>query len=104
MQLPVIQSYYNQLVEADSLEKDVDSLWMNILGLYFTVAKNFGLEREVDVNPFRNTNERSKTTVRCIKNVNGKKVILIEDNRCVYTTQTEAEIEALLSQIVDKTS
>ena len=85
MHFPIVKTYYDQL-KSDSLEKDVDSLWMNILGLYFPVAKKFGLEQER--RPSDNATERADVTIRYIRNGIPKRVVIIEDERVAYEART----------------
>ncbi|KIJ26658.1 hypothetical protein M422DRAFT_272230 [Sphaerobolus stellatus SS14] len=92
MQYPVIQEYYSRLSKG-SIEADVDSLWINILGLYFTVPKNYGLEQET--RPLSSIKRHADISIRCVKNGKRKKVILIEDKRVEYESQSSKWAEAV---------
>ena len=92
MQFPVIKSYYDKLKKG-SIEADIDSLWINILGLYFTVPKNYGLEQET--RPLTGIKKRADISIRYIKNGTPKKVILIEDKRVDFESQSSTWKEAV---------
>ncbi|KAI9862663.1 MAG: hypothetical protein M1830_006171 [Pleopsidium flavum] len=92
MQFPVIKSYYDKLKKG-SPEADVDSLWINILGLYFTVPKDYGLEQET--RPLTDIKKRADIRIRYVRNGIPKKVvILVEDKRVEFESQTSVWKEA----------
>lgn len=97
MQFPVIKAYYEKLKEG-SLGADVDSLWINILGLYFTVPKNYGLEQER--RPLAGIKKRADISIRLVKNGILKKIILIGDKRVEFESQNCAWEEAV-DQVTD---
>ncbi|KAF6217431.1 hypothetical protein HO133_006901 [Letharia lupina] len=92
MQYPVIKSYYDKLKKG-SIEADVDSLWINILGLFFTVPRNYGLEQET--RPLTGIKKRADISIRYIRNGMLKKVILIEDKRVEFESQSSKWAEAV---------
>lgn len=93
MQYPVIKTYYDRL-KKDSLEADVDAMWNNILHLYFTIQKNYGVEQES--RPLKAVSKRTDFTVRYVKNGIPKKIIVIEDKRVAYETQSLAWADAVI--------
>ena len=97
MQYPVIKTYYDRL-KKDSLAADVDAMWNNILHLYFTIQKNYGVEQES--RPLKAVSKRTDFTVRYIKNGVPKKIIIIEDKRVAFETQSSAWAEAV-EQLTD---
>ena len=79
MQHIVIQGLYAEL-NNDSLENAVDILWANILPLYFTLTKGYGIM--IQQRPWPGvTKTKADFIIRCVKNGQSKKVCLIEDNR-----------------------
>ena len=95
MQFPIIKAYYDRL-KKDSIEADVDSLWLNILGLYFTVPNNYGLELETRT--LQGIEQRADITIRYVRNAVFKKVILVEDKRVACEGQ-DANWKAAVNQL-----
>ncbi|KAK3176667.1 hypothetical protein OEA41_007990 [Lepraria neglecta] len=89
--------YYDKL-KKDSLEADVDSLWLNILGLYFTVPKKCGVEQET--RPLTGIKKRADLSIRYVKNGIPEKAIVIEDKRVEFEAQTSKRAEAV-DQVTD---
>lgn len=80
----VIQSYYKELTK-DSLEHAVDTLWANILPLYFTLSDGYGIQQQQRPWPGA-TKTRADFAIRYVKNGQTKKVCLIEDRRVFLLT------------------
>jgi len=97
MQYPIIKTYYDRL-KKDSLEADVDAMWNNILHLYFTIQKNYGVEQES--RPLKAISKRTDFTVRYVKKGVSKKIIIIEVQRVAYEAQSSVWAEAV-EQLTD---
>lgn len=78
MRWPSIQSLYKEL-EKDSLDNAVDTLWNNILQLYFRVECNYAIVAQAT--PKTKSKKKADFAVRCVRNGVSKKVILIENKR-----------------------
>jgi hypothetical protein len=98
MHLNIIQYYYSQLKQ-NSLEADVDNMWLNILPLYFEARKNYGIEQQS--RPWPGVVKiRPDFTLRYIKNGAPKKVVLIEDKRVSDESSSAVWAEAV-QQVTD---
>ena len=97
MQYPIIKAFYDML-KKDSLEADVDAMWNNILHLYFTTQKNYGVLQESK--PLKATTKTTDFTVRYVENGVPKKIIIIKDKRVAYEAQSSAWAEAV-EQLTD---
>lgn len=98
MHYPAIKYYYDQL-KADSFEADVDRVWNNILPLYFTLAKNYGIEQVQQPYPGVAKTE-SDFIIRYIRNGQQKKVALLEDKRVSHESASAAWAAAV-NQLTD---
>ena len=87
MHLKIFQQYL-EAINADSMEQAVDKMWNNILPRYFDPEEDFGTELEQ--RPLGTAKQRADLTIRYVHNGTPKKIILIENKRYIYATQTGA--------------
>ncbi|KAF2970832.1 hypothetical protein GQX73_g2782 [Xylaria multiplex] len=96
MHHPIIKSYYRELTK-NSLENAVDTLWANILPLYFPLTQGYGIEQQMHPMPGV-SKESADIAIRYIQNGQSKKICLIEDKRVKYeasSTKWAAAVEQL---------
>ncbi|KAI0532013.1 hypothetical protein GGR58DRAFT_491763 [Xylaria digitata] len=92
MHHPVIQSYYQEL-RRNSLENTVDTLWANILPLYFLLTQGYGIE-QMRAAPGV-SKESADIAIRYIRNGQSKKICLIEEKRVEYEASSKNWVDAV---------
>lgn len=81
------QFYYNKIKDKNSLENNVDNFWLNLLPDYFQKKLKYGIEQESRLLP-EVSKQRADWTIRYIKNGGQTKVILMEDKRKSFESQS----------------
>ena len=85
----MINFYYEEIKnerEEDSLEDSVDNFWNNCLPKYFTPEKKYGIEQQSRA--LKELKKRPDFTVRCVRNGVPKKVVMFEDKRKKFESQS----------------
>ena len=80
MRWPAIQCVYKELVEASS-DDAVSVLWHNILSLYFTVQKSYGMKVEVIPNRDRKLKKAAYFSIQYVRKDAPKTVIVVKNKR-----------------------
>lgn len=93
------QFYYDQINKMNSDESDVDNFYNNTLSIYFPATQLYGLEQESRPLKDLGLTQKSDFTIRCIRNGQNKKVVIIECKRKALETQ-DAEWRTVLDQAI----
>lgn len=89
--------YYDQIKQTNSDMSDVDNFYNNTLGDYFPTSQLYGIEQESRLLKELGFSKKTDFTIRCVRNGQLKKVVVIECNRRSLETQ-DAEWRAALNQ------
>lgn len=94
MRWPSIQCLYEEL-EMDSLDNAVNTLWMNILRLYFKVECNYAI-KVPQANPNRQSRKQDDFAVQCVHNGVSEKLFLVGNKRVSDESSDAAWAEATM--------
>ena len=97
----MVKFYYEELKNESkevSLEDSVDNFWNNCLPKYFTPEKLYGIEQQSRA--IQGEKKRPDFTVRCVRNGVPKKVVMFEDKRKEFESQS-AKWRAAVRQLRD---
>ncbi|KFH45112.1 hypothetical protein ACRE_040550 [Hapsidospora chrysogenum ATCC 11550] len=94
MRWPSIQCLYKEL-ETDLVDNRVDTLWSNILQLYFKVEYNYAI-KVPQANPNRQSRKKDDFAVRCVHNGVPGKLFLVGNKRVSDESSGAAWAEATM--------